>query len=147
MATPATRVSRQRASTEGLGSNQKAVKYLGQDFETLRQQCLDLGVLFKDPEFPACPSALGYKDLGPHSPQTEGIVWKRPPVRRRPRYQVSDGTEGSHLWLEVVGGEGVALGPKFLDPMFQNTSLPLKIFSRGSEVGGKRTHGLWDHTS
>uniref|UniRef100_A0A8C0CGM0 Calpain 8 n=1 Tax=Balaenoptera musculus TaxID=9771 RepID=A0A8C0CGM0_BALMU len=65
MAALAARVSQQQAATEGLGSNQKAVKYLGQDFETLRQKCLDSGVLFKDPEFPACPSALG-------------IVWKWP---------------------------------------------------------------------
>ncbi|KAF6274441.1 calpain 8 [Rhinolophus ferrumequinum] len=79
MAALAAGISKQRAAAEGLGSNQKAVKYLGQDFETLRQQCLDSGVLFKDPEFPACPSALGYKDLGPGSPQTQGIVWKRPP--------------------------------------------------------------------
>ncbi|XP_027467799.1 calpain-8-like [Zalophus californianus] len=78
MSAPAARVAWQRAAAEGLGSHQKAVKYLGQDFESLRQQCLDSGVLFKDPEFPACPSALGYKDLGPHSPQTRGIVWKRP---------------------------------------------------------------------
>uniref|UniRef100_A0A8C2S265 Calpain-2 catalytic subunit n=1 Tax=Capra hircus TaxID=9925 RepID=A0A8C2S265_CAPHI len=78
MAAPAARVARQRAAAEGLGSSQKAVRYLGQDFETLRQQCLDSGLLFKDPEFPACPSALGYKDLGPCSPQTQGIVWKRP---------------------------------------------------------------------
>uniref|UniRef100_A0A8C6RJV2 Calpain 8 n=1 Tax=Nannospalax galili TaxID=1026970 RepID=A0A8C6RJV2_NANGA len=78
MAALAARVSKQRAAAEGLGSNQNAVKYLGQDFETLRKQCLDSGVLFKDPEFPACPSALGYKDLGPGSPQTQGIVWKRP---------------------------------------------------------------------
>ncbi|XP_036211076.1 calpain-8-like isoform X2 [Myotis myotis] len=79
MAAPAAQVSRQRAAAERLGSNQKVVKYLGQDFEMLRQQCLDSGVLFKDPEFPACPSALGYKDLGPRSPQTQGVVWKRPP--------------------------------------------------------------------
>ncbi|XP_032322516.1 calpain-8 isoform X2 [Camelus ferus] len=78
MAALAARVSKQRAAAEGLGSNQKAVKYLGQDFQTLRQQCLDSGVLFKDPEFPACPSALGYQDLGPRSPQARGIVWKRP---------------------------------------------------------------------
>ncbi|XP_035935013.2 LOW QUALITY PROTEIN: calpain-8-like [Halichoerus grypus] len=78
MSAPAARVARQRAAAKGLGSHQKAVKYLGQDFESLRRQCLDSGVLFKDPEFPACPSALGYKDLGPHSPQTQGIVWKRP---------------------------------------------------------------------
>ncbi|XP_008582917.1 PREDICTED: calpain-8 [Galeopterus variegatus] len=78
MAALAARVCRQRAAAEGLGSHWKAVKYLGQDFEALRQQCLNSGVLFKDPEFPACPSALGYKDLGPGSPQTQGIVWKRP---------------------------------------------------------------------
>ncbi|XP_059136300.1 calpain-8 [Peromyscus eremicus] len=78
MAALAAGVSKQRAAAEGLGSNQNAVKYLGQDFETLRKQCLNSGVLFKDPEFPACPSALGYKDLGPSSPQTQGILWKRP---------------------------------------------------------------------
>ncbi|KAL1769730.1 calpain-8 [Sigmodon hispidus] len=78
MAALAAGVSKQRAAAEGLGSNQNAVKYLGQDFETLRKQCLNSGVLFKDPEFPACPSALGYRDLGPGSPQTQGIIWKRP---------------------------------------------------------------------
>uniref|UniRef100_A0A8C7BEM0 Calpain catalytic domain-containing protein n=1 Tax=Neovison vison TaxID=452646 RepID=A0A8C7BEM0_NEOVI len=78
MSAPVARVAQRRAAAEGLGSHQKAMKYLGQDFESLRRQCLDSGVLFKDPEFPACPSALGYKDLGPHSPQTQGVVWKRP---------------------------------------------------------------------
>ncbi|XP_075396700.1 calpain-8 [Tenrec ecaudatus] len=78
MAALAAGLSKNRAMAKGLGSNQRAVKYLGQDFETLRQQCLESGILFKDPEFPACPSALGYRDLGPHSPQTQGIVWKRP---------------------------------------------------------------------
>ncbi|XP_007530234.1 calpain-8 [Erinaceus europaeus] len=78
MAALAARLSKQRAVAQGLGSSQKAVKYLDQDFEALRQECLASGVLFKDPEFPACPSALGYKDLGPGSPQTRGVVWKRP---------------------------------------------------------------------
>lgn len=82
MSALAARIAKQQAAAGGLGSHQKAVKYLGQDFEKLRQQCLDAGVLFKDPEFPACPSALGHKDLGPQSPQTQGIVWKRPPVSR-----------------------------------------------------------------
>lgn len=82
MAGLAAQLAKQRATAEGLGSNQQAVKYLGQDFKSLRQECLDSGVLFKDPEFPACPSALGYKDLGPYSPQTQGIIWKRPKVRR-----------------------------------------------------------------
>ncbi|XP_021102109.1 calpain-8 isoform X2 [Heterocephalus glaber] len=78
MAAQAAGVRRQRAAAEGLGSHQNVVKYMGQDFEALRRQCLDSGVLFKDPEFPACPSALGYKDLGPGSPQTQGVVWRRP---------------------------------------------------------------------
>ncbi|XP_074121635.1 calpain-8 [Sminthopsis crassicaudata] len=79
MAAMAGRLSKQQRSVaESLGSTLNAVKYLGQDYETLRKQCLETGTLFKDPEFPACPSALGYKDLGPNSPQTQGIVWKRP---------------------------------------------------------------------
>lgn len=90
MAAPAAPVSGQRAAAARLGSNQNAVKYLGQDFETLRRQCLDAGVLFKDPEFPACSSALGDKDLGPGSPQTQGVVWKRPPVRRRAGWRALD---------------------------------------------------------
>ncbi|XP_071063863.1 calpain-8 isoform X1 [Dasypus novemcinctus] len=78
MAALAATVSKQRAAAGGLGSNRQAVKYLGQDFEALRRQSLHSGVLFKDPEFPACLSALGYKDLGPYSPQTQGVIWKRP---------------------------------------------------------------------
>uniref|UniRef100_A0A8D0GRI8 Calpain 8 n=1 Tax=Sphenodon punctatus TaxID=8508 RepID=A0A8D0GRI8_SPHPU len=78
MAGIALKLSKEKAALEGLGSNEKAVKYLNQDYEVLRQQCLQTGTLFKDEEFPACPSALGYRDLGPYSPKTQGIVWKRP---------------------------------------------------------------------
>ncbi|XP_050804485.1 calpain-8-like [Gopherus flavomarginatus] len=78
MAGVAAKLSKERAVLEGLGSNGKAVKYLNQDYEALRQQCLQSGTLFKDEEFPAGPSALGYRDLGPYSPKTQGIVWKRP---------------------------------------------------------------------
>ncbi|XP_053139274.1 calpain-8-like [Hemicordylus capensis] len=79
MASVATKLAREKAVLEGLGSNGKAVNYLKQDFEALRKQCLQSGALFKDEEFPACPSALGYRDLGPYSPKTQGIIWKRPP--------------------------------------------------------------------
>ncbi|CAM5102612.1 unnamed protein product [Eretmochelys imbricata] len=78
MAGVAAKLSKERAVLEGLGSNGKAVKYLNQDYEALRQQCLQSGTLFKDEEFPASSSALGYRDLGPYSPKTQGIVWKRP---------------------------------------------------------------------
>ncbi|NWV88099.1 CAN8 protein, partial [Machaerirhynchus nigripectus] len=72
------RLCQERAAAGGLGSNRNAVKYLKQDYEALKQQCLQTGTLFKDEEFPACPSALGYRDLGPYSFKTQGIVWKRP---------------------------------------------------------------------
>jgi hypothetical protein len=101
MAALAAGVAKQRAIAQGLGSNQKAVKYLGQDFEILRKQCLDSGVLFKDPEFPACPSVLGYKDLGPGSPQTQGITWKRPPVRMRVCGWGSHSVESPQVWSGV----------------------------------------------
>lgn len=132
MAAPVAGVSKQRAAAEGLGSNQKAVKYLGQDFETLRQQCLDSGVLFKDPEFPACPSALGYKDLGPCSPQTRGIVWKRPPVRRWAGCGASGRMEGPRFGSAVVEGEVMALDPK---------SYTSEILFRGGKV--QREERAW----
>uniref|UniRef100_A0A8C3VKR6 Uncharacterized protein n=1 Tax=Catagonus wagneri TaxID=51154 RepID=A0A8C3VKR6_9CETA len=51
-----------------------SVKYLGQDFETLRRQCLDSGVLFKDPEFPACQSALAVAQTpGPRHGGSPGV--------------------------------------------------------------------------
>ncbi|NXT13865.1 CAN8 protein, partial [Prunella fulvescens] len=78
MARVTARLCQERAAADGLGSNRNAVKYLKQDYEALKQQCLQTGTLFKDEEFPACPSALGYQDLGPYSFKTRGIVWKRP---------------------------------------------------------------------
>ncbi|NXG03238.1 CAN8 protein, partial [Sakesphorus luctuosus] len=74
----AARLCQERAAADGLGSNRNAIKYLKQDYEALKQQCLQTGTLFKDEEFPACPSALGYQDLGPYSFKTRGIIWKRP---------------------------------------------------------------------
>lgn len=81
MSRAAARLCQERAAADGLGSNRNAIKYLKQDYETLKQQCLRAGALFKDEEFPACPSALGYQDLGPYSFKTQGVVWKRPTVR------------------------------------------------------------------
>nr|1MDW_A Chain A, Calpain II, catalytic subunit [Rattus norvegicus]1MDW_B Chain B, Calpain II, catalytic subunit [Rattus norvegicus] len=60
------------------GSHERAIKYLNQDYETLRNECLEAGALFQDPSFPALPSSLGFKELGPYSSKTRGIEWKRP---------------------------------------------------------------------
>ncbi|KFQ08541.1 Calpain-1 catalytic subunit, partial [Leptosomus discolor] len=74
----AARLQRDRLRAEGLGQHDNAIKYLNQDYETLKQECIESGTLFRDPQFPAGPSALGFKELGPHSSKTRGVEWKRP---------------------------------------------------------------------
>ncbi|MEQ2256693.1 hypothetical protein ILYODFUR_026663 [Ilyodon furcidens] len=74
----------------GLGQNDNALKFLGQDYESLRAQCLQSGKLFEDHLFPCTTSSLGFKELGPRSAKTSGIRWMRPTVRKR-------GTRGRSL--------------------------------------------------
>uniref|UniRef100_A0A8C5Q844 Calpain-2 catalytic subunit n=1 Tax=Leptobrachium leishanense TaxID=445787 RepID=A0A8C5Q844_9ANUR len=74
----ACKVVHDRAVASGCGTHEKAKKYLDQDFEALRDECLQSGTLFKDPSFPAIHSALGFNELGPNSSKTQGVVWKRP---------------------------------------------------------------------
>lgn len=76
----AAKLAKERETARGLGSNAKAFKYLSQDFERLRNECLQAGKLFQDPSFPAIASSLGYKELGPNSHKTQGITWRRPTV-------------------------------------------------------------------
>lgn len=80
----AARLQRDRLRAEGVGQHNNAIKYLGQDYEALKQECIESGTLFRDPQFPAGPSALGFKELGPHSSKTRGVEWKRPSVSARP---------------------------------------------------------------
>ncbi|XP_024049532.1 calpain-11 [Terrapene carolina triunguis] len=74
----ASRLQRDRLRAEGVGEHSNAVKYLNQDYDTLKQACLESGALFEDPQFPPVPSALGFKELGPNSGKTQGVRWKRP---------------------------------------------------------------------
>lgn len=66
---------------EGLGQNHNAVKFLGQDYDSLKAQCLQSGRLFEDSLFPAVASSLGFNELGPRSAKTSGVRWMRPTVR------------------------------------------------------------------
>lgn len=52
----------------------------GRSFEQLRQECLQKGVLFEDPDFPATDSSLFFSQSAPVA-----IEWKRPTVRTRAR--------------------------------------------------------------
>lgn len=66
---------------EGLGQNHNAVKFLGQDYESLRAKSLRSGRLFEDSLFPCAASSLGFNELGARSSKTHGVRWMRPTVR------------------------------------------------------------------
>ncbi|KAF7657386.1 hypothetical protein LDENG_00028100 [Lucifuga dentata] len=78
MTSTAGRLAREKDRAAGFGTNQQAVKFSQQDYEALRQRCLERGCLFEDDRFPAESKSLGYNELGPFSSKTRGVVWKRP---------------------------------------------------------------------
>lgn len=67
---------------DGLGQNHKAVKFLGQDYESLKAQSLQSRRLFEDSYFTCSASSLGFNELGPRSSKTAGVRWMRPTVRK-----------------------------------------------------------------
>ncbi|XP_043542242.1 calpain-2 catalytic subunit-like [Chiloscyllium plagiosum] len=72
------RLYKERLKQEGMGTHEKALRFLNQDYEALKRECLENGTLFEDPQFPAVPTSIGFKELAPHSSKTRGIIWKRP---------------------------------------------------------------------
>uniref|UniRef100_A0A8C8JW05 Calpain 1, (mu/I) large subunit b n=1 Tax=Oncorhynchus tshawytscha TaxID=74940 RepID=A0A8C8JW05_ONCTS len=72
------RIQRERLHAEGMGTNERALKFLNQDYEALKQECLESGCLFEDSCFPPEPPSLGFKELAPHSSKTQGVEWMRP---------------------------------------------------------------------
>ncbi|XP_076020360.1 calpain-2 catalytic subunit-like [Genypterus blacodes] len=78
MTSTAGRLAHEKEREEGVGTNQRAVKFSNQGYETLRQRCLENGSLFEDDSFPAESKSLGYNELGRYSSKTRGVVWKRP---------------------------------------------------------------------
>ncbi|KAL7877032.1 hypothetical protein SRHO_G00036750 [Serrasalmus rhombeus] len=89
----ASTLAKKRALAAGFGTNANAVKYLNQNFESLRSECLSRGQLFCDPTFPASPECLGFNELGPRSSKTRGVQWKRPgEVTSSPEFIVGGAT-------------------------------------------------------
>ncbi|XP_029625894.1 calpain-1 catalytic subunit isoform X2 [Salmo trutta] len=74
----AARLRSQWDRNEGIGQNDKALKFLGQDFEYLQSHSLQSRRLFEDDAFPAQISSLGFKELGSRSTKTQGVRWMRP---------------------------------------------------------------------
>ncbi|XP_053315233.1 calpain-8-like [Spea bombifrons] len=91
----AAKISKDRAVARGLGAPGNPVKYLNQDYETLKARCLASGGLFEDDAFPAGPTSLGLKDWGPDSENAKKIVWKRPAeIKPDPQFIVGGATHG-----------------------------------------------------
>lgn len=74
-----------RLRSEGMGSTEQAVLFSSQNYEALKQQCVESGCLFEDPCFPAEPASLGFKELAPYSSKTRDVGWMRPTVRKPER--------------------------------------------------------------
>ncbi|XP_054866098.1 calpain-1 catalytic subunit-like isoform X2 [Amphiprion ocellaris] len=75
---PSMQIQKARDRVGGLGSVQQAVRSMNQDFQALKEECLQNGSLFEDPMFPAEPASLGFKELGPFTAKTRGVEWTRP---------------------------------------------------------------------
>ncbi|XP_061645938.1 calpain-1 catalytic subunit-like isoform X1 [Phyllopteryx taeniolatus] len=71
-------INANRLRAEGMGSNKHAIHFSNQDYEALKEQCIESGCLFEDPCFPAEPPSLGFKELAPYSAKTRDVEWMRP---------------------------------------------------------------------
>uniref|UniRef100_A0A8C5M379 Uncharacterized protein n=1 Tax=Leptobrachium leishanense TaxID=445787 RepID=A0A8C5M379_9ANUR len=88
MAGIAVNISKDRAKVQGLGTPDNPVKYLGQDFETLKAECLRKGILFVDPKFPPNEDSIG-----PALKHQVNFVWKRPKqIHRNPQFIIDGAT-------------------------------------------------------
>ncbi|NP_001103231.1 calpain-3 isoform b [Mus musculus] len=80
------RVIRERDRRNGEGTVSQPLKFEGQDFVVLKQQCLAQKCLFEDRVFPAGVQALGSHELSQKA-KMKAITWKRPKeICENPRF-------------------------------------------------------------
>uniref|UniRef100_A0A8B9N756 Calpain-1 catalytic subunit n=1 Tax=Accipiter nisus TaxID=211598 RepID=A0A8B9N756_9AVES len=128
------KVQRQRAKALGLGRHENAVRYLGQDYGRLVEECRRSGTLFRDETFPPAPASLGFRELGPSSAKTYGVQWKRPTeLCPRPQFIVDGATR-----TDICQG---ALGDCWLLAAIASLTLNDTILHRVVPHGQSFQHG------
>ncbi|XP_034464858.1 calpain-2 catalytic subunit-like [Hippoglossus hippoglossus] len=95
----ASKLAHNRERSHWIGTNSHAGKYLDQDYEALRESCLETGRLFEDDCFEALPSSLGDDKLGPNFNRVQGITWKRPTVGRGAAADTMCFNKKNNSWL------------------------------------------------
>uniref|UniRef100_A0A672H5P9 Calpain-2 catalytic subunit n=1 Tax=Salarias fasciatus TaxID=181472 RepID=A0A672H5P9_SALFA len=134
MAGIASTLQHNREKSQGIGTNSHAVKYLNQDFESLRRQCLESGYLFQDETFPASVTSLGFNELGPGSFKTRGVSWMRPTeITSCPEFIVSEATR-----TDICQG---ALGDCWLLAAIASLTLNKEVLARVVPHGQSFTDG------
>uniref|UniRef100_A0A8C8CMB8 Calpain-1 catalytic subunit n=1 Tax=Oncorhynchus tshawytscha TaxID=74940 RepID=A0A8C8CMB8_ONCTS len=119
---------------EGLGQNHNAVKFQGQDFESLRAQCLQSSSLFEDSLFPCAASSLGFNELGPRSSKTQGVRWKRPPeICTRPQF-IMDGATRTDICQGALGDCWLLAA---IASLTLNDNLLHRVVPHGQDFGGQ----------
>nr|XP_057914489.1 calpain-2 catalytic subunit-like [Doryrhamphus excisus] len=123
MAGIASKLQHNRDKLHGIGTNDHAVPYLNQDFESLRRSCLERRRLFEDEAFEPLPASLGFDELGPNSYKVRGIKWLRPKdIVSNPKFILEDATR-----TDICQG---ALGDCWLLAAIASLTLNKQILSR-----------------
>ncbi|XP_055073643.2 calpain-2 catalytic subunit [Misgurnus anguillicaudatus] len=96
-------LSKRQDREDGVGTNEKAIPFNKQDYESLKRECLEKKALFYDPTFSAVPDSLGYNELGRFSSKTKGVEWKRPKELCSDPQFIVDGAKRTDICQGALG--------------------------------------------